>query len=768
MIKKGKRNALLLLSGIIVCVLFLKFAVNVENEKITEIACYTYGEKSIVNTKIVEQEVAGQRFLFLPSGTKSDEVHLFFNCPKGQKLYLDGEPIKGELVIDLKKDTAYQESSSSYLLHLNMEINGVKEDYDLNIMTSEHLKSFYITSDDQENCGKDWVNATPDHSNMASGMLYSLDADGQYLLSQTIERIRVHGNTTTLPEKKAYQIKLQNSEDLLGISEPGKDWVLLANAYDATLQHNLVAYQMGKELGLADSPDCEPIDLYYDGEYIGNYLLSEKVEVQDYRVNITKQKNKQNSDEAVIAQAENQYGDLVQYVENVETSEDYNDGYLIQLDVPHYQQKNSYFRLNDDFCFGMEYPKNCSLSQMQQVSELWHELLAAVENGGINPDTGKNIEDYMDIDSFARYYLVQQLSKNPDAFSSSTYCYIPQDEEKIYFGALWDFDISYGIDYFYTDQEGVSALLLPEGLYPEKVASELACIPVVQQKIKEREDELFEIVDRVLLSGEEKGTYLKSIQDYADELEASQKMNYARWPGGLRYYYPFETYEESVAYFQDFLEQRNVWLHQEVESWTGTGTVDSVKLCVEQPLDGMPIEAAVSVEGDFSGVWLISAVCDSEDSYFSKEHDYMYQVVLEAGYGTSFAENLSVHTSSGVVCDVSIDSDGKAMVEISPEKPMLTGTVYGGVNYAPVYDKNYYLSHYPEAAEKTDGSDEAVLEYYVENGIPAGHQAAEDFSIQYYMERYPFLGENFGNDYRQIVMHYLTEGYPGGLSGKPD
>lgn len=114
-------------------------------------------------------------------------------------------------------------------------------------------------------------------------VIYDKDAFGD---KKTLSSIKGRGNSTWgNGVKKPYQISLSSKADLIGTDAPAKKWILLANSADATLLHSSVAFNLAAELGLA-TVDVRPIDLYYDGEYRGSYLLAEKIEIKPGRVDI--------------------------------------------------------------------------------------------------------------------------------------------------------------------------------------------------------------------------------------------------------------------------------------------------------------------------------------------------------------------------------------------------------------------------------------------------------------------------------------------------
>ena len=73
---------------------------------------------------------------------------------------------------------------------------------------------------------------------------------------------------------------------------------------------------------------------------------------------------------------------------------------------------------------------------------------------------GDNFKDeagyrnYIDVDSFIDWYLINEIGKSVDAYgyASVFFSYVPGD--KIKMGPIWDFDLSYGnADYAFHQKE---------------------------------------------------------------------------------------------------------------------------------------------------------------------------------------------------------------------------------------------------------------------------------------------------------------------------
>ena len=107
--------------------------------------------------------------------------------------------------------------------------------------------------------------------------------------------IKVRGNYTANYAKKPFRLKFENKTPMPGFDGSFKNWVLLAEVKDQSLQRNSYAFYLSKLLleseGLYVS-DFRPVELYFiDGtgsrQYWGSYILAEQQEVKSDRIDIT-------------------------------------------------------------------------------------------------------------------------------------------------------------------------------------------------------------------------------------------------------------------------------------------------------------------------------------------------------------------------------------------------------------------------------------------------------------------------------------------------
>ncbi|MBO5657522.1 MAG: CotH kinase family protein, partial [Agathobacter sp.] len=109
--------------------------------------------------------------------------------------------------------------------------------------------------------------------------IYIQDEDKTYNfgVENTVE-IKGRGNSSWREyEKKGYQIKFLEKTSLMGMPAERK-WVLLANSSDDSMMRTQLAYHMADDLDMDFVPEFQYVDLWIEGEYLGTYMLGEKVE----------------------------------------------------------------------------------------------------------------------------------------------------------------------------------------------------------------------------------------------------------------------------------------------------------------------------------------------------------------------------------------------------------------------------------------------------------------------------------------------------------
>ena len=220
--------------------------------------------------------------------------------------------------------------------------------------------------------------------------------------------IRGRGNATWGYPKKPFQIRTENTINLLGMEYSSK-YVLVANYRDATSMRNQLALEMGHMLGVDYTSDCRQVDLFMNGKYLGLYMIAEKVEAGAGRVEI-------DMTEDVLFEADN-------YATDVPT-------FGFQTDYTHANKRG--FRIH-------------SPEDENYVARDKARLIAAeTALFGGNEEAFKR---YFDLESWAKAYLLQTYTMNSDALYGSFYFYYDSEDGKLHACSPWDFDWSMGISW---------------------------------------------------------------------------------------------------------------------------------------------------------------------------------------------------------------------------------------------------------------------------------------------------------------------------------
>ncbi len=92
--------------------------------------------------------------------------------------------------------------------------------------------------------------------------------------------------------------------------------------------------------------------------------------------------------------------------------------------------------------------------------------------------------------------------------------------------------------------------------------------------------------------------------------------------------------------------------------------------------------------------------------------------------------------------------------------------IYNGLDYAPIFDAEYYLGKYADLRQAygTDGA--KALQHFVNWGMAEGRVASENFNVHTYKSRYSDLRQAYGNNLKSYFTHYLNWGIKEGRSGK--
>lgn len=551
------------------------------------------------------------KYLFLPASADMTQLSLTFATePASHKVMLSGN--KGMTYLSDAVDvTAVAAVGADGYREITASVGKGKQPLTFRVMQASAIPTMYLTSSDAAQ-GRDWVDASK--SNAATGTMNLIGADGTPVYSGELKQIKARGNSTfTYAEKKSYQIKLAEPSDLLGKQEQVKTWVLLASYFDATQMHDKLIKDLAAELGLAYTASCDWVNLYYDGEYRGVYLLSEKNSVGATSVAITdmeqayEQLNEGYGTDMTTALAENSYGQQYQYTKDLKEPENITGGYLIELNHEMWDEVSG-FKTRQDVAFNVKSPEWCGDSAMKYISEYYQAFEDAVyatdDTGaytGYNTGTGKYFYEYVDMDSLVKVFLLQELALNCDGFISSVYFYKDADG-MMYAGPIWDQDMTFGTGWNKTNgAEIVDYHYLAEALIR---------IPAFESAVKEYYTNTFASEVRDLLGSN--GTIARQ---YA-LLKDNAAMNYTLWDY-IRIGNPEnEGHIWQGASYQGVVDEMTTWIENRLANMdsrfnlqstvagdvNGDGEVDVADaIALLRYLAGYGDESTIPANGDFNG-----------------------------------------------------------------------------------------------------------------------------------------------------------------------
>lgn len=348
------------------------------------------------------------------------------------------------------------------------------------------------------------------------------DTDGSTLSGSV--QFKVRGNTTAMENilKKAYNFKFSKKQEVLGMGK-GKKWVLIANAFDPSLMRNFVAFSVAQHLGLKYTSLQKFVEVWVDGSFRGLYTLMEPVQEGKDRVDI-----------------------------DIESNGGLND-FMVEYERLLDEEEVTYFTAKT-LRFAVKEPEAPTNEQLAYIEGIMNDIVGTVVSG-----SREQIEEKIDVESFVKYFLLNEYMKTYDLNTSSVFYYYQNG--KLHAGPPWDYDMSSGntID---TYQRGKD-VLATDGVYANRqLLQYLYRHEWFRQEVREAFCENYLYLhgvsaDSGLMDG------LRS--EYGDAI--ARNFSLTEWGPGRRWYnlqrQPYGTYEENYTYVKDWLTARCEWLRDD-------------------------------------------------------------------------------------------------------------------------------------------------------------------------------------------------------------
>ena len=373
--------------------------------------------------------------------------------------------------------------------------------------------------------------------------------NGTKLLSEP-GTTRERGNASRDFPKKPYRIKFDKKQRVLDAPAKAKKWTLINNYGDKTLMRNLLAFELSKRLGMPYTPYGTAVDVLLNGEYKGCYQLCDQIQVHKGRVDITEMTPKDNDGVALTG------------------------GYLIEVDA-YANREKFWFNSNAGNPVTIKSPDEDSITSQQK---------AYIKNFFNSMEW--DMEGYLDMNTFLRHFLVGELSGNTDTYWS-VFMYKYRNEDMLYTGPVWDFDLAFDNDYRtypvnnkndYIYRSGGSCA----GDMKNFVDNVIFLIGSTQQK-------LVDIWDKSRHAGLTEENLVAWIDQMEAKLEASQKLNFMRWPilNASVHMNPrtWGSYAAEVNNVRSFMKERLAWMDRRLDYTYVPSGINEVEIDLSQPYE---------------------------------------------------------------------------------------------------------------------------------------------------------------------------------------
>ncbi len=357
----------------------------------------------------------------------------------------------------------------------------------------------------------------------------------------------VRGNTSFSHPKKPYAVEIwghavDDDVDVSVLGMPAEsDWAFYAPiVYDRALIRNALVYEWGNDTGryaprtrFAEVFVTDEGDSVREEDYVGVYSIIESVKRSDNRI------------------------DIARLAEDDITHPEITGGYIFKEDwLPRGETGFEAGRADGAFRFDghplvWSYPSESELVPLQIdyfVGQLdqFGDALAADDH--LNPDSGLHYSEFIDVDSWIDFHIVQTLTKNPDSFRRSTYFHKDR-EGPIAAGPLWDFDRSMGSAE--DDRSSDPARWGHDShFYRYGWWGALFQDPWFSEQYWSRWEELLE--DELSVEA-----LHASVDRMADQLTEAAPRNFARWDE-----YPPRggSFEAEIELLKTWLSERHAWI----------------------------------------------------------------------------------------------------------------------------------------------------------------------------------------------------------------
>ena len=312
--------------------------------------------------------------------------------------------------------------------------------------------------------------------------------------------------------KNDYRLSFPSAVSLLDMPSH-TDWKLIPNVYDITMLHNQTAFYMSNISVLDYTPRFRYVDLMFNGRYYGTYMLGEHLCVASTRVNV---------------------GD---------------DGFLLSIGSTSSASSFTTVRLEQPV--SILAPSSQSSSVVSYITTVVRNAEDALFSSNF-ADGATGWQQYLDINSFVDWYLINEIAKNKNGAFKSNCIMNYRRGGKLKMGPVWDFETAFGD----AGNTGYTGFVIKETNWYSRLFQD----PAFVAKVKERFDYFYNHQEDIIKSINENAQYLKyAIQE--DNTKWDTFTSYKSSDADI-----WILYQGHVSSMKSWLAERMKWLKEQFDA----------------------------------------------------------------------------------------------------------------------------------------------------------------------------------------------------------
>lgn len=349
--------------------------------------------------------------------------------------------------------------------------------------------------------------------------------------------IRERGNGSRQFPKKPWRLKFDKKQNVLDAPAKVKKWTLLNNYGDKTLMRNLVAFEIARRIGMNWVPWGRAVDVILNGEYRGCYQLCDQVEVNPGRVEITEMD------------------------ESCTSGEDLTGGYLFEIDAYASQEPDGcwFTTPKNNMPITMKSPDFGIKEQLNYIKDYFNNILVSLFSTSFC-DARYDYRTNFDVPSFIKHFMTNELVGNTDTYWS-VYMYKDRNDPVVHTGPAWDFDLGFDNDWRTYPIHSHAG----DYLYCWSGSSGCSGMKEMANRILKSDPRSFKDIQRIWsIARNDADLTPESLKEYIDNwaeaINASQKLNFVRWPIMNQKVHEnpmlWGSYEAEVQHIKDYIDER--------------------------------------------------------------------------------------------------------------------------------------------------------------------------------------------------------------------